>query len=232
MPSICVPIQAKTIKELQKKLREAKVVGADMVEIWLDHLSSPSGPPFGPLSVLAVCKSPFEKGFFRGSEAERAKILIAASRWANMIDIPLSMPEKLISRLSSLVTRHSSLVTSSCKIILSHHDFQKTPSDSALLRLARRMRNLGADIVKIACQARSQKDAWRMVVLASRLQKEGIPHILIAMGKHGRISRVLTPLLGGAMMFAPVRKTAKTAPGQFTVAELRNFWNSSTLATS
>ena len=86
------------------------------------------------------------------------------------------------------------------------------------------MKKRGADIVKISVMARSLNDTVRVITLAKQLQSEKIPHILIAMGKKGALSRVLTPTLGGTIMFAPLTKSKSSAPGQLTVGELRSAW--------
>ena len=86
------------------------------------------------------------------------------------------------------------------------------------------MKKRGADIVKIAVMARSLEDTFAIISLAQLLQAEKMPHILIAMGKKGILSRVLTPFLGGTIMFAPLRAGKATASGQLTVSELKKAW--------
>lgn len=86
------------------------------------------------------------------------------------------------------------------------------------------MKKRGADIVKIAVQARTLDDCLSVILLAQELKHLHIPHILIAMGKKGRLSRILTPHVGGTLMFAPIKKSEATAPGQLTVKELRKAW--------
>lgn len=49
-----------------------------------------------------------------------------------------------------------------CRLILSSHDFQKTPSEAFLHQLADDMRAAGADIVKIACFANDITDCAKV----------------------------------------------------------------------
>ena len=86
------------------------------------------------------------------------------------------------------------------------------------------MKKRGADIVKIAVLSNSKEDTLSVIFLAQTLQSENIPHILIAMGKKGILSRVITPFLGGTIMFAPLTKNQASASGQLTVDELRKAW--------
>ena len=87
------------------------------------------------------------------------------------------------------------------------------------------MKKRGADIVKIAVMARSLEDTFTVITLAQLLQAQKIPHILIAMGKKGVLSRILTPVLGGTIMFAPLTSKKATASGQLTVNELKKAWS-------
>lgn len=208
---IAVPIQKSRQQAVLKVLKNLKGK-ADMAEIWLDQIVDLNLETLfqnKPLPVIAVCKSPDEKGAFKGSaKAKLALLKRAAALGADYIDVPF--PNTRFGR---------------AKVIISHHDFKKTPSSKTLLQKARAMRAAGADIVKIAVTARTLGDTLRVILLAQTLQAEKIPHILIAMGRLGALSRVLTPTLGGTLMFAPLSKKDATAPGQLTVKELRAAWN-------
>lgn len=228
---IFVPIQEKTFTGVQKRLREIRRAKADGAELWLDHLDTPLVCRNDSINLrqirgargvefLAVCKKPIEKGHFKGTYAQMADILIWATTWANYIDIPIRMPKNIIKKIIRSKANRYPLPATRSKIILSYHNFHSTPSSSYLLKKAHSMRALGAQIVKIACQAHSIEDTLRIIFLAKRLQKEGIHHILIAMGKYGTLGRIITPLYGGTLMFAPLTRKRSTAPGQLTVAKL------------
>lgn len=195
MPLICVPLQARSQAQALQKLKVLKGK-ADLAEIWLDLIQDLDLPPLLKKKPLPV--------LCRGKEALRA-----AKLGADYIDIPFSGKAVPHPRV---------------KLILSHHDFKRTPSGASLLRLALRMRRAGADIVKIATFARSFSDTFRIIFLAQELLIRRIPHILIAMGKKGRLSRVLTPQLGGSLMFAPLKASESNAQGQLTLKELKQAW--------
>lgn len=86
------------------------------------------------------------------------------------------------------------------------------------------MKKRGANIIKISVMAKSFADTISIIMLAKELELLKIPHILIAMGKKGALSRILTPTLGGSIMFAPLTSSKLSAPGQLTVKELRDAW--------
>ncbi|MBN2087516.1 type I 3-dehydroquinate dehydratase [Candidatus Peregrinibacteria bacterium] len=226
---LCIPIQAKTMKEAKKAMVLAKK-HADMAEIWLDYIKDLDIAELlknKPLPVICVCKKPNEMGCFKGSDKEVLKLLTESSKnGAEYIDLPLDICDLRfgISDLKSQFTNQKS------KIILSYHNFKKTPSLSVLLKKAKEMKKKGADlragacIVKISVMAKTYADTIQAISLAKHLQAEKIPHIIIAMGKKGALSRILTPTLGGTIMFAPISKSKSSAPGQLTVGELKEAW--------
>jgi len=217
---ICTPIQARTQKEALKKLKELKGK-VDLAEIWLDQIKDLDVKELlsnTPIPVICVCKKPDEKGRFKGSYSEIADLLGDAARFgAEYVDISLKGLRIRDYGLSRIRKQRS-------KIIISFHDFKKTPPLDTMLKKAQEMRKKGADIVKIAVMAKSLDDAFTVILLAQHLQAKKIPHILIAMDKKGILSRVLTPFLGGTIMFAPLTAKGSTASGQLTVKELKEAW--------
>ena len=219
---ICVPVQASTMTGAKKAMSE--IIGkADMAEIWLDHIKDLNVRDLlknKPVPVICVCKKPDEKGLFKGSWSDVANILIEAIKnGAEYIDLPIQGLRTQDSGLSKLAVKYK------FKLILSYHNFTKTPSLKFMLKKAKDMKKLGADIVKISVMAKSLEDTVRIIFLAKELQDKKIPHILIAMGRVGVLSRVLTPTLGGEIMFAPLSKGHGSASGQLTVEELRSNWS-------
>jgi len=107
-------------------------------------------------------------------------------------------------------------------VIISNHDFDKTPSkDEIILRLGRSA-ELGADIPKIAVMPNSAEDVITLLD-ATRIMREKythIPLITVSMGDKGIISRLTGELFGSDLTFAAASKTS--APGQISVTELRN----------
>ena len=56
----------------------------------------------------------------------------------------------------------------STKVILSHHDYDETPSDEILEALVKEMFKGGADIAKIATTAERIEDSARMLALPGK----------------------------------------------------------------
>ncbi|MDH5597043.1 MAG: type I 3-dehydroquinate dehydratase [Candidatus Peregrinibacteria bacterium] len=219
---ICVPIKEKTQKEAEERLLRASGK-ADLAEVWLDAIKEPDLKKLitrAPLPILVACKRKQEKGSFTASYQAQATLLSAAiDAGAAYVDLPLFMPERVNKKIVQHARRKGT------KVIISHHDFKGTPDFSRLTKLADKMKGCGADIIKIATQARTLDDTVRIIALAKHLEGLKIRHILIAMGQKGMLSRILSPTLGGEMMFAVLDQKKKTAPGQLSITDLRSAWS-------
>jgi len=219
---ICAPVKEASQAVVKKRLGEIVSSDADFAEVWLDSITDLDLKELlkgvRP-KIVAVCKKPDDQGQFEGTYADMAELLEEACRLgAEYIDVPLKMPVPQIQNLKLKIQNFKS------ELILSHHDFQKTPSLSGLLELAEKMAKLKPDVIKIATLATSDADAVNIITLAKMLEQKGIRHILIGMGERGKLTRILTPTLGGEMMFAVLDKKHSTASGQMTVKELKEAW--------
>lgn len=106
-------------------------------------------------------------------------------------------------------------------VIVSHHDFEKTPSVEWMVSEMRRFQELGADIPKIAVMAHDASDTLRLLQATEemhRLYASG-PLITMAMGRYGALSRLCGEVFGSAMTFCAVKEAS--APGQVDIALAR-----------
>lgn len=103
-------------------------------------------------------------------------------------------------------------------VIISYHNFDHTPPYPQLKKIFASCRKLGADVVKIACKAKYEKDVGSLLGL---YQEDG-RMVVIGMGNVGLITRIVAPLAGAEFTFASAEKGKETAPGQLTRAELSN----------
>jgi 3-dehydroquinate dehydratase-1 len=100
-------------------------------------------------------------------------------------------------------------------VIVSHHDFDSTPTLDRLETIADDARALGADIAKISTMANSKQDLRILASLAIKQADLGV--IVIAMGAIGTIGRVLFPALGSRLTFSHMGEGS--APGQLDFFE-------------
>jgi 3-dehydroquinate dehydratase / shikimate dehydrogenase len=190
MPLLCVTVTAPTMAELRR--RRDDVAEADLVELRLDTVCDPDVA--GALSgrrrpVVVTCRPEWEGGRFQGSEDERRRILAEALRLgAEYVDIESR------ANFTDLLR-----VTSGRRVVLSYHDFQGVPDN--LPELVSSMRSTGAELVKVAVQARTLSDCVPLLELGVRAQEEpGL--ILIGMGPCGLATRVLAGRFGSRWTYA------------------------------
>lgn len=202
---ICIPIKQKAIGSLFKELKKAEKTG-DFIEIWFDELQNPD---FKKLKTLLekVKKPIIYKSF---GDLEKTKNILQMK--IDFIDLDIETDKKIIT--------HIKKISPKTKIIISHHDFKKTPDAKTLKKIAEKITKKGADIIKIATFANAISDSFKMLEFLSNLSKKH-PAICLCMGKHGLITRTSGHLFGNYLMYAPLDLKNKTADGQITAKELK-----------
>jgi 3-dehydroquinate dehydratase-1 len=100
-------------------------------------------------------------------------------------------------------------------IIISEHDYQKTPSEDMLRDMITRACAQGADIVKLAVMSNSRDDVHRLLKVT---QECTAPIVAIGMGPVGTATRVFAPLYGSLFTFGFIGDVV--APGQLPVLKL------------
>ena len=103
-----------------------------------------------------------------------------------------------------------------CKIIMSYHDFEKTPVRQELDQIIIWCFDSNADIAKIACQVNSDQDASRLLGLLDDKRKI----VVVGMGQKGKIVRIAAPLLGSPFTYASLSGGKETASGQIPRKEM------------
>lgn len=218
-PRICIPIVETSVKKAIEAIEQANSL-ADLIELRVDYLK---GPKLAPL--MKNRKKPFvitnrrkeEGGRYRGNEQERFKIFKeAVELGAEYVDVEIRSRKSLLPDLIA-----NKMDT---KLILSFHDFQKTPSQKELRGLCDRMSQLGADVVKIVTFATSWEDNLRVLSLIPFAKKKNQEIVAFCMGEKGKMSRVFSPWMGAAWTYTSLRRSRSAAPGQMTAWEMRNIW--------
>ena len=106
------------------------------------------------------------------------------------------------------------------QVIISHHNYESTPSAERLQEIVTECFADGADIAKIAVAAQSEKDTARVLAL----HDDDRLVVMLAMGEKGKISRVAGPLLGAPFTFVAATPETATAPGQLTASQMRGLY--------
>ena len=219
MGKVCIPVVETTMGKALVAVKEANR-WADLIELRIDYLS---GVKLALL--LEDRKKPFivtnrrkeEGGKYKGEERERLIVLQKAiDLGADYIDVELATGRSFFRDLVRYKRE--------TQIILSFHDFRKTPPIKELQKLFGHMVRLGADVVKIVPFARFWEDNLNILSLIPFAKERKQKIVAFCMGEKGKISRIFSPFLGAAWTYASLDKNKLSAPGQLTVRELKDIW--------
>ncbi len=229
LPKICVPIVAKDIDEVRNQAVKIVDSSADLVEFRIDFLNK-SRDIENILNGLKVIKDitnkcvivTFRTGFEGGNEEisrdEYEKLIIDILENGNVdiIDVEMFTGDEAVERIVNAA--HSR----NAKVIMSNHDFQKTPDSEEIIKRLEKMESLRADIAKIAVMPKDKSDVDRLIYATVTSDKSlAIPVVTMSMGEDGKISRLIGEISGSTITFGTVGKAS--APGQVESGELKKF---------
>jgi 3-dehydroquinate dehydratase I len=150
-------------------------------------------------TLVATCRP----GRFNGDK-RRELLLASIEEGASFVDVEIDSGEK---HRESIVEKAR---LKGCKVIVSFHDYEKTPEREELLGIVARCFEFGADVAKIACRVNSVKDTARLIGLLD----SPTPVVVIGMGPEGGITRVIAPLLGSPFTYGAIEKGREVVDGQ------------------
>ena len=215
----CVSIAETTPKKLLQTLRIA-LKKSDYVEIRFDFLKAEQIPQVLETvkkdlkKIVCTLRPKTEGGKFAGKEKERLSILRLIAEYNPFL---LDIEFNTMKQNKNLVKY---LKTTKTKLLISEHDFKKTPSLTELKRKLNQMSKVSSN-VKIVTTAKSTEDSTRVLQLYSK--KEKINLIAFTMGNPGRVSRILSLYLGSPYIYVSLGKPV--APGQFSLDEVKRIIN-------
>lgn len=223
LPRICVSLLARTNREALIGLEQGFAL-ADLVELRLDGLRKVNLKKLmasRKREMVITNRSPEEGGFSKGGEEDRVALLNqAVALGAGYVDLEIRTKTPLISTLKKTIAAHQGRT----RLILSYHDFDKTPHPRELRQRLDQGIKAGADIVKLVSLATRMEDNLTLLALIPYGRKEGVEVIAFCMGEQGKISRVMAPLLGSFLTYASLARGKEAAPGQMTVEEMKEIF--------
>ena len=200
---ICTPVIGNTLKEFLTNLDKVQEV-SEMIELRVDNIESLSKK-----DLLLIRKKTIKEAIFTSQKKEI--ILNALNLGFDYVDIDISLATN-IDLIKNMTT----------KIIISFHDFKKTPSLILLKKIKKRIIQIKPDVMKFATMVNSDKDIINLLnLLLSKNNNEKL--IVVGMGQKGKITRILGPILGSFLTFAST-SFGKSAPGQLKISELKKIY--------
>jgi 3-dehydroquinate dehydratase-1 len=207
---ICAPVREKNIKKVIESIKRSQKE-VDLVELWFDEIENLNE------ELLEKIFSLKKRPFLYKALSDDKKIAEVLRFNVEFIDVDVSYSQEKIKKIKKLFPK--------TKIVISFHDFDKTPEINFLRRIILKMQKNGADIIKIATKANSIKDSFMMLELLSELNDQKIKAICLCMGKEGMLTRTSGHLFKNYIMYAPLNTKNKTAEGQLTVKEFKKILN-------
>lgn len=228
-PNICTPLVGRTEDELVIECENILSQKPDIIEWRADYFNDvkdiqrviyvlnkirniiPDYP------IIFTCRIAGEGGFKEIDEDKRLDLAKAVmhTKLIDLIDIELINGEKIIKEI--IDEAHNNDVY----VIVSHHNFTKTPPKDKIIEKLQELQICGADMAKIAVMPHNFKDVLTLLEAALEFKEKHaeVPLIAISMSEKGIISRVGGHLFGSSITFASGKSAS--APGQIPIAELR-----------
>lgn len=232
-PKICVPIVAAAQEEILDTAAGFCHLAADLVEWradWYEDVNDLSRvletagklrEILGEIPLLFTFRT-LKEGGERSLETEEYVALnraVAESGSVDLLDIELFTGEEEVVSLISHAHEHQ------VKVIVSSHDFRKTPSRETILGRMKKMLELGADIPKIAVMPQVTGDVLALLSATLEMKEQYAmgPVITMSMSGVGVISRLAGETFGSAVTYGSGGQ--KSAPGQIDVDDLARILN-------
>ncbi|NTV23091.1 MAG: type I 3-dehydroquinate dehydratase [Nanoarchaeota archaeon] len=198
---------------LVSELKKAEEI-FDFIEIRLDTINGVSTDHVKKIlslrqkKMIISCKRKLRHGLFVGEEKKRVALYEEAIKNdADFIDIGISSG---VANVQKLISEKRET-----KVILSEHFFGNTPNH--LEKAYSKLKALEPDLVRIACDAKSVNDNFKLFTLLAG-KKDLIAYCL---GGSGSISRVLSGKYGSVFSYTCLG--TPTSPGMLTYEELGRY---------
>ncbi|MDV8150933.1 type I 3-dehydroquinate dehydratase [Acinetobacter pittii] len=224
-----VPITAKT---KEQALAQAQVIAntadADLAEFRIDLLSFASDTKqvialghelkkiLGNKPMIATIRTKNEGGQLEISDVDYGKTYQAYLKnpFMDWLDVEMFRDQKVVSDIVQKAHQKKVL------IVMSNHDFQKTPSQDEIEKRLLKQDHMGADILKIAVMPKSKQDVFTLMNATLKVSQQTTkPLLTMSMGQLGTISRVASANMGGSYSFGMIGQAS--APGQIDVTKLK-----------
>nr|A9A9R9.1 RecName: Full=3-dehydroquinate dehydratase; Short=3-dehydroquinase; AltName: Full=Type I DHQase; AltName: Full=Type I dehydroquinase; Short=DHQ1 [Methanococcus maripaludis C6] len=210
---ICIPVIDENVSDAINSAKEALKYG-DIVEFRVDLLNDVTFEDiekFSKIPSILTIRAEWEGGAWKKSDNERIELLkYAIKNNAKFIDIELKEERNLE------LVKYRNEIGSKTKIIVSYHDFEKTPEIDELIDVVEKELKIG-DIAKFATFAHSKEDTLKILNLMNKYSGK---IIAIGMGESGKLTRILGLDFGSILTFASMEGKA-SAPGQVDVKKLK-----------
>ncbi len=231
---ICIPITSGTNKEALRAI-ERSCPFADLIELRMDLISktnlaeliSTARKKSSSIKIIVTCRKKEEsapatattrtKSAVKNKEEKIALLKEAIELGADFIDIELAEGNAVIKELGSFCAKKDNKTG----MIISYHNIKETPGLAKLKEIFNQCAKYKPAVVKIVTMAKTFEDNLTTLSLISYARQHSQKIISLCMGDKGVVSRAVAPLMGNYLSFATLDNKGQSAPGQFTVAQMK-----------
>lgn len=227
-PKICVPVVAKTAEEIVKDAYSFRNLPVDIVEWradWYDEVSDSSKvletvekihQVLAEIPLLFTFRTEKEGGekSLKTEDYIAINKAVIESGFVDLLDVELFTGDEAVEQIIDHAHRNQ------VKVIVSSHDFKRTPPKEELLKRLQKMQELGADIPKIAVMPQIKEDVLTLLAVTLEMSQKYAkgPIITMSMAGMGAASRLVGETFGSAITYGTAGKSS--APGQVDVEKL------------
>lgn len=232
-PKVCAPIVEQSDDAIIAKLKELDQLDIDLIELRIDFYNNVTDCQqayelFKNVKQLNINK-PIILTYRSAGEGGQVELdgkaylslyqkAVEADAF-DIYDVELSAGTNMIIELNGLIHGAGKYV------LMSSHNFQRTPEIESLMQKFKVMDSFDADILKIAVMPEDLQDVINLLEFTLRANEE-YPHraiVTMAMSNLGVLSRLIGEQFGSAITFGCVDKTS--APGQINYQDLNQVLN-------
>lgn len=228
IPKIAVPLVGKDDVELIEEIKQLKGSKFDIVEWRVDYYKNVEDVnavrnilekirsilPNKPILFTFRTK---KEGGERDITVEyyvKLNCEVCKTKQIDLVDVELFTGNDFASEI--VETAHSNGI----KVVMSNHDFFKTPSKEEIVSRLINMMELNADIPKIAVMPQNEADVLTLLCATNEMKERysDQPIITMSMSSIGVISRLCGETFGSVLTFGAAKKAS--APGQIGIEDL------------
>lgn len=231
-PKIAVSLIVRSIDEMIKEVKSYDLTSFDIIEWRGDYFDeilnfdevhkflAKLNKILNNKPIIFTFRTKNEGGVRCIGENEYIKLnkFILNTKLVDAVDIEYFMGESILNELI-LESRKNSV-----KVIISNHDFCKTPANEIIIDRLNKMKKYNPDILKVAFMPENKIDVLELMKVGLLFNEiNDTILIMISMGNDGMISRFLGEIFNSQITFASINSVS--APGQVNVSEINTLLN-------
>ncbi|TKC19501.1 type I 3-dehydroquinate dehydratase [Robertmurraya kyonggiensis] len=229
IPFLCTPIIGKTKEELIDEIASVSLKNPDIIEWRVDYfqdihdfekvveVARTLKEVSNDIPLLLTLRSVAEGG--NPTSLSTMKVVellvhICKTSFIDLIDFEINNPDEEIRQIKKAAIEHDKF------LILSYHDYSKTPANEELIEIFKRAQTLGADVAKIAVMPNDHGDVLRLLDVTNQAKEVlQIPVATMSLNSLGAISRMFGWVFGSRLIYTVGANSS--APGQIPIEEIQ-----------